>query len=97
MKKPGKCGVIAGVDYQFPSGIALMWFRNGDMVYVESGTGLRALASCFGAHEGTGDLNKKIAGRQIRYDVDFMNVLEWFAPVKRGKREGNEDLQNRDI
>ena len=79
MKKHGKVGTIAGLDYQFPSGIALLAFTNGKLVYVESGCGLRSLASCFGAIEGKGDLLEKIVGRKIRYETDCMNVMEWFA------------------
>ena len=83
MKKPGRVGTIAGLHYQFPSGLALLAFTNGEIVYVESGCGLRTLASCFGATEGKGDLGKKILGRQIRYQTDFMNVMEWFVPLER--------------
>ena len=82
MKKPGRVGTIAGLDYQFPSGIAVLAFTNGRIVYVESGCGLRALASCFGAIEGKGDLLEKILGRKIRYETDCMNVMEWFAPLE---------------
>ena len=82
MKKPGRVGTIAGLHYQFPSGLALLAFTNGEIVYVESGCGLRTLASCFGATEGKGDLREKILGRQIRYGTDFMNVMEWFAPLE---------------
>jgi hypothetical protein len=83
MKKPGRVGTIAGLDYQFPSGIAVLAFTNGKIVYVESGCGLRTLASCFGATEGRGDLVEKIFGRKIRYGTDFMNVMEWFVPLER--------------
>ena len=79
MKKHGKVGTIAGLDYQFPSGIAVLAFTSGKVVYVESGCGLRSLASCFGATESKGDLQEKILGRKIRYETDFMNVMEWFA------------------
>ena len=82
MKKHQRVGTIAGVDYQFPSGLALLAFTNGQVVYVESGYGLRSLASCFGATEGKGDLQEKILGRKIRYETDFMNVMEWFAPLE---------------
>lgn len=82
MKKHGKVGTIAGLEYQFPSGIAVLAFTNGKVVYVESGCGLRSLASCFGAAEGRGDLRDKILGRRIRYETDFMNVMEWFAPLE---------------
>jgi hypothetical protein len=83
MKKHGKVGTIAGLDYRFPSGIAVLAFTNGKIVYVESGCGLRTLASCFGATEGKGDLVEKILGRKIRYETDFMNVMEWFVPLER--------------
>ena len=82
MKKHGKVGTIAGLDYQFPSGLALLAFTNGKLVYVESGCGLRSLAWCFGAIEGKGDLLEKIVGRKIRYETDCMNVMEWFAPLE---------------
>ena len=83
MKKPGRVGTIVGLDYQFPSGIALLAFTNGKLVYVESGCGLRSLASCFGAIEGKGDLLEKIVGRKIRYETDSLSVMEWFAPLER--------------
>jgi len=87
MKKHTKVGTIAGLDYQFPSGIAVLAFTNGKVVYVESGCGLRALASCFGATEGKGDLQERILGRKIRYETDFMNVMEWFAPLERKRKK----------
>ena len=83
MKKSGRVGTIAGLDYQFPSGIAVLALTNGETVYVESGCGLRSLAACFGATEGKGDLREKILGRRIRYEIDFMNVMEWFTPLER--------------
>jgi hypothetical protein len=82
MRKHGRVGTIAGLDYQFPSGIAVLSFTNGKVVYIESGCGLRALASCFGATEGKGDLLEKILGRRIRYETDFMNAMVWFAPLE---------------
>jgi len=82
-----KKGVIHGVDYRFPSGIALMHVGD-DVVYVESGYGLRSLAACFGAREGEGDLNEKIRGEEIVYSVDHMNVLCGFTPA--GQWEGPE-------
>lgn len=82
MKKAGRVGTIAGLDYQFPSGIAVLAFTNGEIVYIESGCGLRALASCFSATEGKGDLRDEILGRRIRYETDFMNVMAWFVPLE---------------
>lgn len=75
-----KRGVIRGVDSRYLSGLALMYVGD-EVVYVESGIGLRSLASCFGAHEGTGDLNEKIQGQEIVYSVDHMNVLCGFTPI----------------
>ena len=42
------------------SGLWYLYFDNGDLVHIESGIGVRGLASAFGAIEGTGDLKEKI-------------------------------------
>ena len=52
-----------------------------EVVHIESGTGVRALASCFGASEGSGDLEEKIIGQEIFFSTDCMGVMEGFTPV----------------
>lgn len=51
-------------------------------VPIESGYGVRTLAACFGATEGTGDLLEKIVGREIEYEVDDLGILLRFAPTE---------------
>lgn len=53
---------------------------DSEIVHIESGYGVRHLASCFGATEGSGDLMEKIEGQVIWYSTDFMGVLESFIP-----------------
>ncbi len=57
------------------------------MVHIESGYGVRNLATCFGASEGNGDLQEKIEGQEIYYSTDFMGVLEAFTPVGEAPEE----------
>ena len=67
-----------------------LWHLNisGRIVHIESGYGVRNLAYCFGATEGTGDLQEKIIGQEIVYTVDDFGVLEGFTPI--GDWEGDE-------
>jgi len=74
-------GTIAAIAGHPLSGLWLLAFEDGRICYVESGTGVRALARCFGATEGTGDLQEKICGQRIVYSVDEFGVLMGFTPV----------------
>jgi hypothetical protein len=85
MKKPGRVATIAGLAYRFPEGIATLYFKDGSSVFVESGIGLRALARCFGAREGGGDLLRKIRNRRIVYILDEFGVMVGFTPASRWK------------
>lgn len=83
-----KKGVIAGISGHPMSGLWMLAFEDGSVAHIESGTGVRALAACFGAHEGTGDLLAKIKGQEIVYSVDAFNVLYGFTPADQW--EGGE-------
>ena len=89
-----RLATIRGLSYQFPSGLATLHLEEPDgstpSVYVEAGAGLRALASCYGATEGSGDLLEKIVGQEIVYDTDSMGVLEAFTPKDRWDEMGLE-------
>jgi len=74
----GTIATIAGLPL---SGLWLLCFEDGRMCYVESGIGVRALARCFGATEGSGDLQDKVCGQRIVYSVDAFGVLMGFTPV----------------
>ncbi len=52
-----------------------------DRASIESRFGVRQLAACFGATEGSGDLQEKIEGQEIVYSVDSFGVLIGFTPL----------------
>jgi len=56
------------------SGLWHIHLDNGDFVHLESGYGARAIAACFG------DLEKAVEKR-VRYQTDWLGVLEWFEPL----------------
>jgi len=76
-----KVGVIAGISGHPMSGLWELHFEDGTSVHIESGYGVRSLAACFGATEGTGDLSEKIKCQKIVYSVDAFGVLEGFTPI----------------
>jgi len=78
---------IAGIGGHPMSGLWTLQFEDGSSAHIESGYGVRALASCFGATEGTGDLLMKIRGKEIYYSVDAFGVLEAFTPVDEATPE----------
>ena len=80
-----RIGTIASISGHPMSGLWMLHFEDGEMVHIESGYGLRALASAFGAREGSGDLLKKIVGKEIYYSTDFMGVMEGFTPTDERK------------
>ena len=79
-------GTISGISGHPMSGLWQLQFEDGNMVHIESGYGLRALASAFGAREGSGDLLDKIIGQEIVYSLDFMGVMEDFTPIDEWER-----------
>lgn len=81
------------------SGLWTMSFDNGDTVFVESGTGVRALAACFDAHEGTGDLLEKVIGQEIVYSVDAFNILYGFTPANEweGPEIPEEGIEEKEV
>jgi hypothetical protein len=62
------------------SGLWTLIFEDGSSAHIESGFGVRSLAACFGATEGTGDLMEKIEGEEIVFGVDDFGIVEWFIP-----------------
>lgn len=63
------------------SGLWELRFESGVAALVSSGHGVRQLARCYGAVEGSGDLLEKIVGQEIYFSVDGFGVLEWFQPA----------------
>ena len=77
-------GTIAGLSGNPMSGLWMLAMNTdfgGETVFIESGYGVRNLAACFGATEGTGDLMEKIVGQDLVYSVDEMGVLYAFTPA----------------
>ena len=74
-------GTIAGISGNMMSGLWQLHFENGQTCHIESGYGVRQLAACFGATEGSGDLQEKIEGKEVVYSVDEFGVLEGFTPI----------------
>ena len=74
-------GVISDIQGHPMSGLWSLAFEDGSLVHIGSGMGVRALASAFGATEGSGDLEFKIIGQEIVYSTDFMGVMEGFTPI----------------
>ena len=74
-------GTIAAISGHPMSGLWNIHFEDGNSCHIESGYGVRQLAACFGAREGTGDLQDKIEGQDIIYSVDCMNILCGFTPT----------------
>jgi hypothetical protein len=57
------------------SGLWTLIFQDGRSVLVESGFGVRQLAACFGATEGSGDLLEKVVGQEIVFSTDDFGML----------------------
>ena len=74
-------GTIAAISGHPMSGLWNLHFEDGTSVHIESGHGVRQLAACYGAHEGTGDLQDSIEGQDIIYSVDCFNILCGFTPT----------------
>ncbi|MAH48582.1 hypothetical protein CMI37_22345 [Candidatus Pacearchaeota archaeon] len=86
-------GTITGISGQAMSGLWMLHLDSGN-VHIESGCGVRNLASAFGATEGSGDLQEKIEGKEIFYSTDAFNVLEGFTPVEDASPELVEQFES---
>lgn len=73
--------IISSITGHPMSGLWTLLFESGAHAHIESGYGVRQLAACFGATEGSGDLLEKIAGQEIVYSLDDFGVLEGFTPI----------------
>ena len=69
-----KEGTIRGI-FGYP--MSGLWHLDidGEVVHIESGHGARQLVACFG------DL-KNVVGKRVRYGTNWLDVLEWFAPIE---------------
>lgn len=72
---------IAGISGHPMSGLWTLTFESGAVAHIESGYGVRQLARCFGAREGSGDLQEKIVGQDIYYSCDWLGVFSGFTPA----------------
>ena len=75
-------GTIDHIEGHPMSGLWLLVFTDGRSAHIESGYGVRQLAACFDAHEGSGDLMEKIKGQEIAYTTDEFGVMEAFTPIE---------------
>ena len=62
------------------SGLATIEFEDGSFAYVESGFGLRQLASAFGSLEAAVE-------QKIEYEADGL-LVEWFRPLDSDSNGG---------
>jgi hypothetical protein len=58
------------------SGLATVEFEDGSFAYIESGFGLRQLASAFGSLEAAVE-------QRIEYGADGL-LMQWFCPLGSG-------------
>lgn len=79
-------GTIVNLSGHPMSGLWTLLFDNG-FAHIQSGYGVRQLASAFGATEGTGDLLEKFVGQEVYYSTDDFGVLEAFTPVDEASDE----------
>jgi hypothetical protein len=64
------------------SGLWMLAFQSGRIAHIESGYGVRQLAACFGASEGSGDLSERITGQDIYWSTDEFGVFAGFTPAE---------------
>lgn len=62
------------------SGLATVEFEDGSFAYIESGFGLRQLASVFGSLEAA-------LKRKIEYEADGL-LMQWFCPLDSNSEGG---------
>ena len=77
-----KRGTIAAISGHPMSGLWQLHFEDGFSCHIESGYGMRNLARCFGATEGTGDIQEKIEGQEVIYSIDDLGILIGFTPLE---------------
>jgi hypothetical protein len=63
------------------SGLWFIKFVHSGPVPIESGYGVRQLARCFGAVEGSGDLREKVVGQEIYFSTDEFGIFAGFTPT----------------
>ena len=86
-------GTIAGISGDALSKLWTLHFEDGSSAKIGSGSGVRQLAACYGAIEGTSDLIGKIKGKEIFYSVNDMGVMEGFSPVEEASEELLEEYK----
>ena len=62
------------------SGLATVEFKDGSFAYIESGFGLRQLASAFGSLEAAVE-------QRIEYEAGGL-LMEWFCPLDSDSKGG---------
>ena len=80
-------GIITGISGDPSARLWTLHFEDGSAALIGSGSGVRQLAACYGATEGTGDLIEKIKRKEIFYSVNEMGVMEGFSPVEEASEE----------
>ena len=82
-----KRGTITNLRYIFPSGIAFLFVEDSqgkaDVIFVESGIGIRALASAFVSHARKESFVDQLKGHEIVYLTDRLGVMEAFTPAEQ--------------
>lgn len=69
------CARILGFSGHPMSGLWQIHLSDGNIVFIESGHGMRQIAAAFGSP-------KQAVGQLIEYSVDDLGVLAGFTPVE---------------
>jgi len=72
-----RTGTIKEISGLPGSALWQVYFGEDDPCHIESGSGLRTLASVYGGLVNAG-------GKRIRYKTDLLNVMTYFQPVEDG-------------
>ena len=72
-----RTGTIKEISGMHGSGLWQVYFEDNDLCHIESGSGLRTLASVYGGLSNA-------RGKTIRYKTDSLNVMTYFQPVEDG-------------
>ena len=73
-------GTIQSISGHPASGIRTIHFSDGTSTYVESGHGMRQLASAFNV-EHPGEFEQKVVGQTIEYETDDFGCMSGFSPI----------------